>query len=161
MGRPKGRVGNNLPVGALLDVLLVLDPARGLAPLALLAEAAELVELYEDLVGRVVVHLLEGVGQQGAGAALLAPAYLHVGGLALVAAQAALVVAAVRLQVVDVQLLQGARLVGLHAHAPRGSGLCRELAGQARTLAPLRVLLQRVFARLVVVVVSPVIIVQV
>ena len=130
----KNNNNNNEPVGAFLNILLVLDPARRLAPLAVLADAVKLVELHEDLVGGVIVHLFQGLVRYPA---LLAPAnlYRRIGGF--VAAHTARIVAAMGLEVVDVELLEGFRLVGLDADAAascRAQYFARQ--ARARALAP-------------------------
>lgn len=125
-------------VRALLHVLLVLDPTRRLLPLAVLALAAQLVQLHEHLVRRVVEHALgeaqavarERAVRVRAGAALVQD---------LEAPHALDVVEAVACQLLEVHLVQGGGLLGVHAGSTP-LALRRELG--PRPLPPLQVLLE-------------------
>lgn len=99
-------------VGALLDVLLVLDPPRRLLPLAVLALAAQLVQLHEHLVRRVVEDALrEAQPVPGQGVLLRRVQDLE-------AAHALDVVEAVARQLLEVHLLEGGGLLRVHAGSP-------------------------------------------
>lgn len=134
-------------VRAFLHVFLVFDPPSCFSPFSLLAHSVQFVQLNEHLVRRMVVHLLESIVRY---AAFLFAADLHrrMGGL--VPPHSPRIVASVRLQVVDVQFLQGTRLFRLHAHSPGEDARAIREAG-SRSFPPLRVLLERVLARLVMV----------
>lgn len=101
-------------VSTFLDVFLVLDPTRGLAPFAFFPDAVKLVQLDENLVGRMVVHFLEGlVGYS----AFLSSPDLDCRMACFVSSHSTWIVAPVRLQVVDVEFLERTRLFRLHTHS--------------------------------------------